>query len=96
MNTRLRQRTGITDLVFGTWNIQTMGSRGLEAYCKGGQGPPRAVALLKKIECVAEYELRGTILYYFSSYKIEHSFQNLVRMLRQHRQIWPHSPPTQS
>ena len=25
MNTRLRQRTGITDLIFGTWNIQTMG-----------------------------------------------------------------------
>ena len=23
--TRLRQRTGITDLIFGTWNIQTMG-----------------------------------------------------------------------
>jgi hypothetical protein len=24
MNTRLRQRTRITDLTFGTWNIQTM------------------------------------------------------------------------
>ena len=23
MNTRLRQRTGITDLIFGTWNVQT-------------------------------------------------------------------------
>ena len=48
MNTRRRQRT--TDLTFGTWNVQTVlhkrmegqskGSRGLEAYCKGGQGPP--------------------------------------------------------
>jgi len=28
---------------------QTKGSRGLEAYCKGGQGPPRAVAPSKKI-----------------------------------------------
>ena len=27
---------------------QTKGSRGLEAYCKGGQGPPRAVAPAKK------------------------------------------------
>jgi hypothetical protein len=27
---------------------QSKGSRGLEAYCKGGQGPPRAVAPLKK------------------------------------------------
>ena len=24
MNNRLRQRTGITDLIFGTWNVQTM------------------------------------------------------------------------
>jgi len=24
MNTRRRQRTGITDLIFGTWNVQTM------------------------------------------------------------------------
>jgi len=24
MNTRLRQRTRITDLTFGTWNVQTM------------------------------------------------------------------------
>jgi len=27
---------------------QSKGSRGLEAYCKGGQGPPWAVAPLKK------------------------------------------------
>jgi len=27
---------------------QSEGSRGLEAYCKGGQGPPRALALSKK------------------------------------------------
>jgi hypothetical protein len=27
---------------------QGKGSRGLEAYCKGGQGPPRAVAPSKK------------------------------------------------
>ena len=27
---------------------QSKGSRGLEAYCKGGQGPPRAVAPWKK------------------------------------------------
>ena len=27
---------------------QSKGSRGLEAYCKGGQGPPRAVAPSKK------------------------------------------------
>ena len=27
---------------------QSKGSRGQEAYCKGGQGPPRAVAPLKK------------------------------------------------
>ena len=27
---------------------QSKGSRGLEAYCKGGQDPPRAVAPLKK------------------------------------------------
>jgi hypothetical protein len=27
---------------------QGKGSRGLEAYCKGGQGPPRAVAPPKK------------------------------------------------
>ena len=27
---------------------QSKGSRGLEAYCKGGQGPPRAVAPPKK------------------------------------------------
>ena len=27
---------------------QSKGSRGLEAYCNGGQGPPRAVAPLKK------------------------------------------------
>jgi exonuclease III len=24
MNTQLRKRTGITDLIFGTWNVQTM------------------------------------------------------------------------
>ena len=29
---------------------QRKGSRGLEAYCKGDQGPPRAVAPLKKKE----------------------------------------------
>ena len=29
---------------------QSKGSRGLEAYCKGGQGPPRAVAPLKKLK----------------------------------------------
>ena len=28
--------------------IQSKGSRGLEAYCKGGQGPPRAVTPSKK------------------------------------------------
>ena len=28
---------------------ESEGSRGLEAYCKGGQGPPRAVAPPKKI-----------------------------------------------
>jgi hypothetical protein len=27
---------------------QSKGSRGLEAYCKGGQGPPQAVAPPKK------------------------------------------------
>jgi hypothetical protein len=27
---------------------QSKGSRGLETYCKGGQGPPRAVAPSKK------------------------------------------------
>jgi len=27
---------------------QSKGSRGLEAYCEGGQGPPRAVATSKK------------------------------------------------
>ena len=27
---------------------QGKGSRGLEAYCKGGQGPPRAVATSRK------------------------------------------------
>jgi hypothetical protein len=27
---------------------QSKGSRDLEAYCKGGQGPPRAVASPKK------------------------------------------------
>ena len=27
---------------------QSKGLRGLEAYCNGGQGPPRAVAPLKK------------------------------------------------
>ena len=27
---------------------QSKGSRGMGAYCKGGQGPPRAVALSKK------------------------------------------------
>ena len=27
---------------------QSRGLRGLEAYCKGGQGPPRAVAPPKK------------------------------------------------
>jgi len=27
---------------------ESKGSRGLEAYCKGGQGPPRAVAPPKK------------------------------------------------
>jgi hypothetical protein len=27
---------------------QSKGLRGLEAYCKGGQGPPRAVAPSKK------------------------------------------------
>ena len=27
---------------------QSKGSRGLEAYCKGGQGPPRTVAPSKK------------------------------------------------
>ena len=27
---------------------ENKGSRGLEAYCKGGQGPPRAVAPPKK------------------------------------------------
>jgi len=27
---------------------QSKGSRGLEAYCKGGQGPPRSVAPPKK------------------------------------------------
>jgi hypothetical protein len=27
---------------------QSKGSRGLEAYCKGGQGPPQAVAPSKK------------------------------------------------
>jgi len=57
MNTRRRQRTGSTDLTFGTWNEkdgnkrmerQSKESRGLEAYCKGGQGPPRAVAPPKK------------------------------------------------
>ena len=31
---------------------QSKGSRGLEAYCNGGQGPPRAVAPLKKKKCV--------------------------------------------
>ena len=30
---------------------QSKGSRGLEAYCKGGQGPPRAVAPQKKKKC---------------------------------------------
>ena len=30
---------------------QRKGSRGLEAYCKGGQGPPRAVAPPKKNVC---------------------------------------------
>jgi len=51
MNTRLRKRlpgqTRITDLTFGTWNVQTMlqpEPRDLEAYCSGGQGPPRTVA----------------------------------------------------
>jgi hypothetical protein len=32
---------------------QNKGSRGLEAYCKGGQGPPRAVAPLKKKKAYA-------------------------------------------
>ena len=27
---------------------KSKGWRGLEAYCKGGQGPPRAVAALKE------------------------------------------------
>jgi len=35
---------------------QSKGSRDLEAYCKGGQGPPRTVAPLKK-KCTKEYVL---------------------------------------
>ena len=31
---------------------QSKGSRGLEAYCKGGQGPPRAVVPPKRRESV--------------------------------------------
>ena len=31
---------------------QSKGSRGLEAYCKGGQGPPRAVAPPKKFHWI--------------------------------------------
>ena len=34
---------------------QSKGSRGLEAYCKGGQGPPRAVEPLKKNTDVLDY-----------------------------------------
>jgi len=41
---------------------QYKGSRGLEAYCKGGQGPPRAVAPSKKIEevCYSTVSLPAT------------------------------------
>jgi hypothetical protein len=35
---------------------QSKGSRGLEAYCKGDQGPPRAVAASKKKEEEEEEE----------------------------------------
>jgi hypothetical protein len=31
---------------------QNKGWRDLEAYCKGDQGPPRAVATLKKKNCI--------------------------------------------
>ena len=34
---------------------QSKGSTGLEAYCKGGQGPPRAVAPPKKKKIVIYY-----------------------------------------
>ena len=36
---------------------QSKGPRGLEAYCKGGQGPPRAVAPSKKKKKNAGYQL---------------------------------------
>jgi len=36
---------------------QSKGSRGLEAYCNGGQGPPRAVAPLKKKFNVTNHEV---------------------------------------
>jgi hypothetical protein len=42
MNTRLRQRTRITDLK--AMERQSKERRGLESHCRGGQGLPRAVA----------------------------------------------------
>ena len=51
MNTQLRQRTGITDLIFGTWNFQTM--------LQPGKMMERADEVLKQgIDLVALQEIR--------------------------------------
>jgi hypothetical protein len=40
---------------------QSKGSRDLEAYCKGGQGPPRAVAPFKKKKKMFYYQHNSII-----------------------------------
>jgi hypothetical protein len=50
---------------------QSKGSRGLEAYCKGGQGPPRAVTPPKKKKkgghCPLYREFRQLNLFSYSN-----------------------------
>ena len=42
---------------------QSKGLRGLETYCKGGQGPPQAVAPLKDEEFLDKWHMKVEVLH---------------------------------
>ena len=65
---------------------QSKGSRGLEAYCKGGQGPPRAVASSKKKKKnwikIDQLDITCFIISLFTAQHVSNVSTSIFRSLR--------------
>jgi len=67
---------------------QSKGSRGLGAYCKGGQGPPRAVGPSKKKKKKSKHTFHVQNPLFLNRVASEKMWRNVVQSGRPQMTIW--------